>query len=97
MSDMAALLTRLRMIVGDRGLLTDPADTAPYAEDWRRLYRGRTPAVVRPANTAELAAVVRACAAAGVADGAAGRQYLAWSAAPRRARTAVSWWSASRA
>jgi FAD/FMN-containing dehydrogenase len=60
-----ALIARLRAIVGDRGLLTDPADTAPHAEDWRRLYRGRTPAVVRPGSTAELAAVVAECARAG--------------------------------
>lgn len=64
---IAALLATLRAIVGDRGLLTDPADTAAYAEDWRRLYQGRTPAVVRPADTAELAEVVTACSAAGVA------------------------------
>jgi FAD/FMN-containing dehydrogenase len=51
--------------VGDRGLLTDPTDTAPYSEDWRHLYRGRTQAVVRPATTEELAAVVRLCARAG--------------------------------
>jgi FAD/FMN-containing dehydrogenase len=58
------LLGAIRAVVGTRGLLTDPADTAAYCEDWRRLYRGRTPAVVRPADTAELAAVVRLCAAA---------------------------------
>ena len=61
------LLAALRDVVGAAGLLTDPADTVPYTEDWRRLYRGRTPAVVRPASTTELAEVVRHCAAAGVA------------------------------
>ncbi len=60
-----AVLARLRGIVGDRGLLTGAADTAPYAEDWRRLYQGRTAAVVRPGSTAELAAVVVACAESG--------------------------------
>ena len=40
------------------------ADTAAYTEDWRRLYRGRTPAVIRPASTEELARVVRLCAEA---------------------------------
>jgi FAD/FMN-containing dehydrogenase len=64
---MPALITALRAIVGERGMLTDPSDTAPYAEDWRRLYQGRTPAVVRPASTAEVAAVIAACAAASVA------------------------------
>ena len=54
------LITALVSIVGDRGLLTG-RDTEPYCQDWRALYRGRTPAVVRPASTAELAAVVRLC------------------------------------
>src|SRR5580692_44580 len=58
------LLEAIRAVVGPRGLLTEAADTAPYSEDWRRLYQGRTPAVVRPADTAELAQVVRLCAAA---------------------------------
>ena len=62
-----ALLDRLRAALGPAGLLTDPADTAAYVEDWRRLYRGRTPAVVRPADTAQVAEVIRLCAAAGVA------------------------------
>jgi FAD/FMN-containing dehydrogenase len=61
-----ALLDALRAIVGPAGLLTDPADTAPYAEEWRRLYQGRTAAVVRPADTAALAAVLRLCDARGV-------------------------------
>jgi len=63
---ISALLSAIRDVVGDLGLLTDPADTAPYAEDWRRLYQGRTPAVIRPATTQETAAVVRLCAQAGV-------------------------------
>lgn len=56
------LLPSLRAIVGDRGLLTDPADTAAYSEDWRHLYQGRTQAVIRPATTQELADVLRLCA-----------------------------------
>jgi FAD/FMN-containing dehydrogenase len=59
------LLDAIRAIVGPSGMLTEPSDTASYAEDWRRLYRGRTPAVVRPATTQELADVVKLCAAAG--------------------------------
>jgi len=59
------LIERLRAVVGPRGLLTDPADTAEYVADWRRLYRGRTPAVVRPASTEETAAVLALCAETG--------------------------------
>jgi FAD/FMN-containing dehydrogenase len=56
------LLTAIRAIVGDRGILTAQSDTAPYSEDWRRLYQGRTAAVIRPGTTEELAAVVKLCA-----------------------------------
>ena len=65
MPDTAPLLDRIRAIVGDRGLLTDETDTAAYAQDWRKLYTGRTRAVIRPASTRELAGVVRLCAEAG--------------------------------
>ena len=56
------LLDRLRDRLGPRGLLTEPADTDPYCEDWRRLYHGRTAAVLRPADTAEVADAMRLCA-----------------------------------
>jgi len=60
------LIDRLRDRLGARGLLTDPADTDAYCEDWRRLYHGRTPAVLRPGNTGEVADAVRLCAEAWV-------------------------------
>src|ERR1700730_4436733 len=60
------LLDRLRARLGPHGVLTDPADTAPYCEDWRRLYHGRTPAVLRPCTTAEVADAVQLCAEHGV-------------------------------
>ena len=60
------LIAGIHAVVGDPGLLTDLSDTAPYAEDWRRLYQGRTPAVVRPSRTEDVARVVRLCAEAGV-------------------------------
>jgi FAD/FMN-containing dehydrogenase len=56
----------LREAVGAAQVLTD-GDLSAYELDWRRRWRGRALAVVRPASTAEVAAVVRACAAAGVA------------------------------
>ncbi|MBI3041372.1 MAG: FAD-binding oxidoreductase [Betaproteobacteria bacterium] len=56
------LIERLAAIVGPPGLLTDPGDLEPYTVDWRGVHRGATPAVVRPANAAEVAAVVKLCA-----------------------------------
>ncbi|MGA2992277.1 MAG: FAD-binding oxidoreductase [Candidatus Korobacteraceae bacterium] len=49
-------------IVGEKGCLFEPADTAPFCEDYRQLYKGRVQAVVRPATTEEVARVVRLCA-----------------------------------
>src|SRR6266581_2079186 len=51
---MRALVERLREIVGSTGLITAPHEVAPYA--------GKPAAVVKPASTAEVAEVVRACA-----------------------------------
>ncbi len=63
----AGFLDKLATIVGEAGLVTDPADMIPYLEETRGLYEGTSPAVVRPANTQEVADVVRACAQADVA------------------------------
>jgi FAD/FMN-containing dehydrogenase len=56
------LRSALTSLVGEKGCLFDPQDTAAYCEDWRQLYRGQTPAVVRPASAAEVASIVRFCA-----------------------------------
>lgn len=61
-----ALLDALRAAVGAAHVLTDEPDLVPFVEDWRGRYRGEALAVVLPASTTEVAAVVRACAAAGV-------------------------------
>ena len=47
-------------------MLTE-GDLSAYEVDWRKRYHGRALAVVRPGTTAEVAAVVRACAAHGAA------------------------------
>ncbi|MEP7154613.1 MAG: FAD-binding oxidoreductase [Betaproteobacteria bacterium] len=57
------LIEQLRAIVGTAGMITDEADLAPYLRDWRGNYLGKAAAVVRPANTGEVAAVVQVCAA----------------------------------
>ena len=60
------LTSKLAAIVGERNLLTDPADMAPYLIDERKRYQGAARAVARPGSTAEVAEIVRACRAAGV-------------------------------
>jgi FAD/FMN-containing dehydrogenase len=58
----AALLAALRQALGPAHVLTD-GDLSAWEIDWRKRCRGRALAVVRPASTDEVAAVVRACAA----------------------------------
>jgi len=60
-------LARIKAIVGARGWIADPDAMAPYLAETRGLFRGATELVVRPASTEEAAAVVRACAEAGLA------------------------------
>ena len=55
-------IERCSAIVGAANVLVDEHDTAPYLTDWRGRFTGRARAVVRPASTAEVAAVVRLCA-----------------------------------
>ena len=64
---MTSLLTDLEAAVGAEHVLTDAADVAAYAVDWRGAYAGRPLAVVRPASTDEVSTVVRLAHAAGVA------------------------------
>ena len=62
----ATLLERLADIVGDANVLTAASDLEAYVVDWRGRYRGSARAVVRPANTVEVCAVVEQCADASV-------------------------------
>ncbi len=60
------LVAALRRELGPAGVLTG-ADAEPYLTSWRGLFGSDALAVVRPATVDETAAVVRACACAGVA------------------------------
>ncbi len=64
MPNSIELIEQLRRTVGAQHVLTE-GDLSAYEQDWRRRRTGKALAVVRPANTAEVAAVVKACAAAG--------------------------------
>jgi FAD/FMN-containing dehydrogenase len=61
---MRALLDELRRQLGAAQVLCE-GDLSAYERDWRRRWHGRAMAVVRPGSTAEVATVVRACAAHG--------------------------------
>lgn len=62
---MTTWLDTVAGIVGPRHLITDPDTLAAACLDWRGRYRGRAQAIARPGSTAEVAALVRACVAAG--------------------------------
>jgi len=53
------LLARFVAIVGDKYALTDPAEQEQYLVEGRNLYRGTSPAVLRPASVAEVAAILK--------------------------------------
>jgi FAD/FMN-containing dehydrogenase len=63
----AQLLDTLAARIGPQHVLADPADMAGYLTESRGLYQGSALAVVRPADTGEVAFAVRECARAGVA------------------------------
>jgi FAD/FMN-containing dehydrogenase len=61
------LVRDLADAVGDRHVLVDDDVRAPFEVDWTRRYHGRARAVVRPADTAEVVAVLAACREHGAA------------------------------
>src|SRR5262244_932147 len=60
--EIAETIQRIKAAVGPRGWIAVSRDQEPYLVEPRGLYRGATRLVVRPASTAEVAAVVRICA-----------------------------------
>src|SRR5580693_7601045 len=59
---MDALLAELTAIAGPDHVLTDPDLVAGYTTDWTRRFSGVARGVVRPADAAEVTAVLRVCA-----------------------------------
>ena len=60
------LIEKLKGIVGDDGWKTGAAELEPFVTEWRGRARGDATIMVAPASTEEVAAVVSACAGAGV-------------------------------
>jgi FAD/FMN-containing dehydrogenase len=58
------VLERLKVIVGPGGFVEGAEDTAAYTRPWRGQWNGRTPLVLRPKSTEEVAAIVKLCAEA---------------------------------
>lgn len=49
-----ALIQRFTDIVGAPNAITSPEEQAPYLREWRDLYVGQTPLIVKPASTEEV-------------------------------------------
>ncbi len=52
------IIDRFLPILGPKGLITDADDIAPWLTDWRGRYHGAAAAILSPASTQEVAAVV---------------------------------------
>ena len=66
MTSLADLAARLRPVLGDRGVVTDRQELRTYECDGLAHYKVTPGLVVLPETTEQVAAVVRACAEAGV-------------------------------
>jgi len=63
--DMPSAIDDLERLLDPGACLTRSEDMAPYLTDWRGRFHGTALAVARPATTAQVAQVVRWCAARG--------------------------------
>lgn len=59
---MENLFNKIKELIGIENLLSDIATMQPFVTDWRGRYRGRAAMVAKPANSEEVAAIVRLCA-----------------------------------
>ena len=57
----AAILDRLKALVGPRGVIDATSELAPHVTEWRGLYKGATPLMLRPGTVEEAQAVVALC------------------------------------
>ncbi|HEX3431982.1 MAG TPA: FAD-binding oxidoreductase [Rhizomicrobium sp.] len=55
------VIARLKAIVGKQGYTDNPGDIASHLVEWRGTWHGHTPLLLRPANTAEVSAILSLC------------------------------------
>jgi D-lactate dehydrogenase (cytochrome) len=58
---MNEALSRLKAAVGEKGFTEDPNEIAPHLEEWRSKYQGKSSLMLKPANTAEVSAILAIC------------------------------------
>lgn len=54
-----SVISAARQVLGPRGLIEAAEDIAPWLTDWRGRYHGAAAAILAPATTTEVAAIVR--------------------------------------
>ena len=59
MNAQAAFLDELRGQIDARAIVTDAVELEPWLTDWRGRWHGRAAAMLQPASTSEVAAIVR--------------------------------------
>ncbi|NMN03487.1 MULTISPECIES: FAD-binding oxidoreductase [unclassified Novosphingobium] len=65
-AETAPFLEAAAALLGAKGFTTDHDTIAPWLTDWRQRFTGRALGMASPANTEEVAALVRLCATHGV-------------------------------
>ncbi|MES2056612.1 MAG: FAD-binding oxidoreductase [Pseudomonadota bacterium] len=66
-SAQSRLIDSVRVALGAKAVLTDPADIDPWLHDWRGRYHGASPAILSPESTDGVAAIVALAREQGVA------------------------------
>ena len=84
-----ALLRDLTAVVGPRHVLTGGA-AAGYAVDWTGRFRGDPPAVLRPRDAEQVAALLRLCSGAGVPVSQGGNTGLVGGSVPVHGEVVLS-------
>ena len=57
--DRDSLIRDLSALIGEKYVLSDPQDMQPFVREWRGIFHGQAQLVVRPADTQQVAAVLR--------------------------------------
>jgi len=63
----SALVEAVRATLGEKAVITDRHDIAPWENDWRGRYYGHAPAILAPVDTAGVATVLKLAGEHGVA------------------------------
>ena len=62
MTDTAGMIAAAEQTLGPKAVITDPKELEPWVSDWRGRVHGKAAAMLAPASTDEVAAIVRLAA-----------------------------------